>query len=106
MFIGGILPEEITMALGAYVYDYIGSTWGDATLHTMTVRFLDEIELENDFYDFMIDTKAAITVAQAPLIETQRYDVPYSAPLQERQQRHQVKFITYLTQAQLEAIIV
>jgi hypothetical protein len=93
------------MALDAYVYEFYDNTWNEPTLNTMTVRFLDDIVLENDFYDFMITTKAAIPVAQAPLIETQRYDVPYESPLQERHQRHQVKFITYLTQTQLEAII-
>lgn len=93
------------MALNAYVYEFYDNTWGDPTLNTMTVRFLDDIVLENDFYDFMIDIKPSFTVADTPLIESQRYDVPYASPLQERQQRHQVKFITYLTQAQLEAII-
>jgi hypothetical protein len=91
--------------LGAYVYDIYGEPYLGLTLNTITVRFLERIVLENDLQDFFERVSAAITPAQALSIVYDDYIENYSSPLQEKNQVQEIIFTTYLTQAQLEAII-
>jgi hypothetical protein len=91
--------------LGAYVYNIYGESYGGSTLNTITVRFLERIVLENDLYEFFARVNAAISPQDALSIVYENYIENYSSPLQQDNQIDQIIFKTFLTQAQLEAII-
>ena len=91
--------------LGAYVYESYGQPYLGQTLNTITVRFLERIVLQNELQAFFRYVNYSITPAQALSIEYSQYIENYSSPDQERNQIDQIIFTTYLTQAQIEAII-
>ena len=91
--------------LGAYVYESYGQPYLGQTLNTITVRFLERIVLQNELQMFFRYVNHSITPAQALSIEYGQYLEDYSSPDQERNQIDQVIFTTYLSQAQIEAII-
>jgi len=91
--------------LGAYVYDIYSKPYLGLTLNTITVRFLERIVLENDLQDFFARVNASIPPSQVLSIVYEDYIENYSSPLQEREQIDEIIFTTFLTQAQLEAII-